>query len=293
MTVAVWIGVMLLGGLGAVARFSLDRAVSKRVARPFPFGTLVVNLSGALLLGFLAGLALSPHLALLAGTGFVGSYTTFSTWMLETQRLAEERQVVVGVRQHRGQRRARAGGSVAGSDDRSRAVTDYVKLTAYFDERLRHGDRFTLRRPARPLRRERGRHQRRAAGHRELRPAPRVAHRPVVDHVGELADRGRRGGRSRQDGRAGRPGVSDGGPRPRHAGTRAARRNGCAARCGEAHDLRRPTGSRGRQARVPRGVRCVAPTRIRGRLSVSRRRRHRARRAEESHASSAATSAFR
>jgi len=94
MTVAICISVMLLGGLGAVARFSLDRAVSRRVARPFPVGTLVVNLTGALLLGFLAGLALSPHLALLAGTGFVGSYTTFSTWMLETQRLGEERQIV-------------------------------------------------------------------------------------------------------------------------------------------------------------------------------------------------------
>ena len=93
MTIAVWIGVMLLGGAGAVARFQLDRAVSKRVGRPFPFGTLVVNLSGALLLGFFAGIALSPHVALLAGTGFVGSYTTFSTWMLETQRLGEERQL--------------------------------------------------------------------------------------------------------------------------------------------------------------------------------------------------------
>ncbi len=71
----------------------VDRAVSKRVGRPFPFGTLAVNLSGALLLGFFAGLALSPHVALLAGTAFVGSYTTFSTWMLETQRLGEERQV--------------------------------------------------------------------------------------------------------------------------------------------------------------------------------------------------------
>jgi fluoride exporter len=92
--VAVWIGVMLLGGAGAVARFQLDCAVSKRIGKPFPFGTLAVNLSGAMLLGFFAGLALSPHVALLAGTGFVGSYTTFSTWMLETQRLAEERQVV-------------------------------------------------------------------------------------------------------------------------------------------------------------------------------------------------------
>jgi fluoride exporter len=93
MTVAVWAGVVVIGGVGAVLRFLVDRAVSKRVARPFPFGTLAVNLSGALLLGFFAGLALSPQVALLAGTAFVGSYTTFSTWMLETQRLGEERQV--------------------------------------------------------------------------------------------------------------------------------------------------------------------------------------------------------
>ena len=94
MTVAIWAGVMVIGGVGAVLRFLVDRAVSNQVSRPFPFGTLVVNISGALLLGFFAGLALNPHVALLAGTAFVGSYTTFSTWMLETQRLGEERQVV-------------------------------------------------------------------------------------------------------------------------------------------------------------------------------------------------------
>jgi CrcB protein len=43
-------------------------------------------------LGFLGGLALSKYAALLAGTAFVGAYTTFSTWMLETHRLAQERQ---------------------------------------------------------------------------------------------------------------------------------------------------------------------------------------------------------
>lgn len=91
MTVAVWIGVMVLGGAGAVCRFLLDRAVTSALGRPFPFGTLVVNVSGALLLGILAGAALSPQFALLLGVGFIGSYTTFSTWMLETQRLAEER----------------------------------------------------------------------------------------------------------------------------------------------------------------------------------------------------------
>jgi len=97
MTIAVWAGVVFLGGVGAVCRFVLDRAVMARIGRPFPFGTLVVNISGAFLLGFFGGLALSPHAALLAGTAFVGSYTTFSTWMLETQRLSEERQVTAAV----------------------------------------------------------------------------------------------------------------------------------------------------------------------------------------------------
>jgi len=97
MTIAVWAGVVLLGGAGAVLRFLVDRAVARRVARPFPIGTLTVNLSGVVLLGLLAGLTLSYHVSLLAGTAFVGSYTTFSTWMLETQRLAEERQLSLAV----------------------------------------------------------------------------------------------------------------------------------------------------------------------------------------------------
>ena len=89
----IWVGVVLAGGVGAVLRFLVDRAVARRAARSFPFGTLAVNISGAAVLGLLGGLALSRHTALLAGTAFVGSYTTFSTWMLETQRLSEERQV--------------------------------------------------------------------------------------------------------------------------------------------------------------------------------------------------------
>ena len=93
MTVAVWAGVVVIGGIGATLRFLVDRAIASRMARSFPFGTLAVNLSGALVLGLLSGLALSDTAALLAGTAFVGSYTTFSTWMLETHRLAEERQV--------------------------------------------------------------------------------------------------------------------------------------------------------------------------------------------------------
>ena len=89
----IWIGVVLAGGLGAVLRFLLDGAVARRAGKSFPFGTLAVNISGAALLGFIGALALDRYAALLAGTAFVGSYTTFSTRMLETQRLGEERQV--------------------------------------------------------------------------------------------------------------------------------------------------------------------------------------------------------
>ena len=90
-TVLLWAGVALIGGIGSVTRFLVDRAVTRQVARPFPIGTLAVNVSGAGLLGFLGGLALSKDAALLTGTAFVGAYTTFSTWMIETQRLGEER----------------------------------------------------------------------------------------------------------------------------------------------------------------------------------------------------------
>ena len=92
MSALVWAGVVLIGGAGSVLRFYVDGLVSSASGRQFPYGTLVVNLSGAVILGLLAGLAVGGDAYLLAGTAAVGSYTTFSTWMLETQRLTEERQ---------------------------------------------------------------------------------------------------------------------------------------------------------------------------------------------------------
>ena len=90
MSAGVLLGLGLLGGLGAIARFLLDGAVSGRLGRAFPYGTLAVNLSGAFALGVLVGAQVSENAYALAGTGFVGAYTTFSTWMLETHRLAED-----------------------------------------------------------------------------------------------------------------------------------------------------------------------------------------------------------
>jgi CrcB protein len=86
--------VALAGGLGAVARFVLDGALTARRSWRYPMGTTVINLSGSFLLGLLAGLAarqLLPGSALLVlGTGFLGGYTTFSTAAFETVRLIEQ-----------------------------------------------------------------------------------------------------------------------------------------------------------------------------------------------------------
>jgi fluoride exporter len=89
-SVVVWVGVAVLGGVGALGRFALDSAVSSSFGRDFPLGTMAVNTSGAFLLGVLFGAALHDDAYLLAGTAVLGSYTTFSTWMLETQRLGED-----------------------------------------------------------------------------------------------------------------------------------------------------------------------------------------------------------
>jgi CrcB protein len=89
-SLAGWVGVALLGGVGALARFGLDTVVSTRTGAEFPWGTLAVNASGAFVLGFVAGLVLHGEALVLVATGLIGSYTTFSTWMLETQRLAED-----------------------------------------------------------------------------------------------------------------------------------------------------------------------------------------------------------
>jgi CrcB protein len=89
-TVLVWLGVGALGGVGALARFGLDALVQRRAAGEFPLGTLVVNVVGSFCLGLLTGLGVTGDALLLAGAAVLGSFTTFSTWMLETERLAED-----------------------------------------------------------------------------------------------------------------------------------------------------------------------------------------------------------
>lgn len=87
---ALWLGVGALGGVAAVGRFLIGGLVSALAPGRFPLGTLAVNLSGTLVLGVLVGIGLHGDAYLLAGTAAIGSYTTFSTWLFESYRLAED-----------------------------------------------------------------------------------------------------------------------------------------------------------------------------------------------------------
>ncbi len=80
------------GGVGAGLRFLVDRAVMRGRHASFPFGILVVNVTGSLALGLLVGLgtsAVPSALATVLGTGLLGGYTTFSTVSVETVLLAD------------------------------------------------------------------------------------------------------------------------------------------------------------------------------------------------------------
>jgi CrcB protein len=82
------------GFLGALARYGVALALAPAWARSFPLATFVINVTGAFVLGFFSTLAterfqVAPEWRLFVATGFLGAYTTFSTFEYETQRLVE------------------------------------------------------------------------------------------------------------------------------------------------------------------------------------------------------------
>ncbi|WP_170304514.1 fluoride efflux transporter FluC [Microlunatus speluncae] len=88
--------IAVAGGVGAALRFLVDLAIQRRLAdrSALPWGTMVINLSGSLLLGLITGYV-SGHVdqawATVAGVGLLGGYTTFSTASVETVRLLADR----------------------------------------------------------------------------------------------------------------------------------------------------------------------------------------------------------
>lgn len=97
-----WLGFVAAAALGAPLRYVVDGLVSDRASGEFPWGTLVVNVTGSALLGLLTGLAIyhafpqAPRVIL--GTGFCGAYTTFSTFTFETMRLVDDGDLGAAVR---------------------------------------------------------------------------------------------------------------------------------------------------------------------------------------------------
>ena len=94
MSAPAWVAFLAAGAVGAPLRYAVDGWVGDRTDGVFPWGTLLINVTGSLLLGFITGLGLyhafpkTPRVVL--GTGFCGAYTTFSTFTFETVRLIEE-----------------------------------------------------------------------------------------------------------------------------------------------------------------------------------------------------------
>jgi fluoride exporter len=89
------VAIAVAGALGALARYGLDGVMSRRLPTSFPWGTYIVNISGALVLGFVLTLmterlTTEPWLRSALAIGFLGAYTTFSTLQYETYRLLED-----------------------------------------------------------------------------------------------------------------------------------------------------------------------------------------------------------
>jgi CrcB protein len=87
--------IALMGAVGTLTRYGLQGVVQYRAGSEFPYGTLVVNLSGCLLLGFLGQLTLnrmviSPEWRIAMTIGFFGGYTTFSTFGWETAKMLQD-----------------------------------------------------------------------------------------------------------------------------------------------------------------------------------------------------------
>jgi fluoride exporter len=90
------------GAAGAVARYAVTLIVAMFWKRDFPLATLLINVTGSFILGLFSTLAaerigIDPMWRLLVATGFVGAYTTFSTFEYETERLAESGAIGWGV----------------------------------------------------------------------------------------------------------------------------------------------------------------------------------------------------
>jgi fluoride exporter len=82
------------GALGSIARYSLGKAISSKYRAVFPVATFIINIIGAILLGIISNVGVTGNLYLLLADGFLGAYTTFSTFMYEGFTLFKDKQTL-------------------------------------------------------------------------------------------------------------------------------------------------------------------------------------------------------
>ena len=80
------------GAAGSLVRYSLGKFISEKSKHSFPIGTFIINITGALLLGIVSTISVGNNITLLLGDGFLGAYTTFSTFMYEGFNLFQEKE---------------------------------------------------------------------------------------------------------------------------------------------------------------------------------------------------------
>ena len=100
-TLTKYLAVAAGGAIGAMLRYYLTLSGLSRMAQPFPTATFVINITGSFIIGFFLTLAteripINPHVRLAVAVGFVGAYTTFSTFEYETARLIEGKDFLYG-----------------------------------------------------------------------------------------------------------------------------------------------------------------------------------------------------
>jgi len=98
-TLTKYLAVAAGGAVGAMLRYYMTLSGLGRAAQPFPMATFVINITGSFIIGFFLTLVteripINPHIRLAVAVGFVGAYTTFSTFEYETARLLEGKDFV-------------------------------------------------------------------------------------------------------------------------------------------------------------------------------------------------------
>lgn len=89
--------VAVAGGVGAALRYLLDLLIQQRTGGTFPFGTIVVNVTGSFLLGLLTASLMHEEALRVAGVGLLGGYTTFSAASLDAVTLIKQKRKIAAI----------------------------------------------------------------------------------------------------------------------------------------------------------------------------------------------------